>query len=641
MADNISGSVASYLSLRRDPLAQLSSLMKLASEEELTELTNDDRFSSITSEDDFIILDEEEEDQQQLTLKRTSINTSVCTDSVQQATSSDIPPDRNVGNKNDTVQSSHEIPLSPIQQKFLRDRESARHTLCSKLERKGFGATFNFQQRQVDIESKGENRHEEALELIEGSVIEIRQNISSDLLEQMSLVVDIADGEQTVLPELPGAEDVLAVIDKTSGSMTFVGMADTIDCLKKTITKSIELLDKRNKNQEEQGASASLHGDNEPGGTSAPEQTSLHSRLCNTPREEHQAVDPAPIKDFVPVNDDCLDYLCQFKEDEIRSIGEKEGVSISDTPQGYEVRGAATAVGRAVVTLRNTVERVKSNKFTFETSVNIGKFAEATRNASTNHNCIIGYKQTIGSVRGRRRAQTQPMASSTTGKQKVKVTVVLDRIENQNANVIVNTTNKELKLSQGHGVSHSLLRVAGDEIQQVLTDIYPHGMTYGDLAVSHSGRLTTCEKIYHGALPHHTGIKDRLALSKCYEWLVSLVFRCLIQASKDGFETIALPAFGTGALRYPTKNVAQLMYHAIDLFTQDERAGPLKEIFIVISRESRLEVKQLFLAHRLSHKLKTRQLAHPRTGWNPLLMLIPFLHPVTVGKGFRFTCLFK
>ncbi|XP_046330365.2 uncharacterized protein LOC124113918 [Haliotis rufescens] len=618
MSDNMSASVASYLSLGRDPLSQLSSLVTRTVEGgfELTSLSHDEQFSSLTSDDDLIILDEEDDldDQQQLTIERASINASVCTDSVQPLLSSVTASVRNVGNKNDTVQTSHPIPLSPIQQQYLQDRDTARQTLCYQLETKGFKATFRFQQREVDIESRREKKHKEALDVIASSVVEMELNFSSGELEQMSQVAGIPDGE-VILPQLSSDQDVLAVIDKTNGSMKLVGMADTIKALKETINKSQELLDTRHKNQEEQGSqstSASIPGDTEQRGASAQVQASLYPSISNHPWEENPAIDIAPITNFVRVDDDSLDYLCQYKGNEMRMIGEEEGVAICETAHGYEVKGPAAANQRAVIKLRNHVEGVKCNKFTFETAVNMGNFAEATGNASKNHNCIIGYKQTIGTTRGRARQQPPVLESSTTGKQKAKVTVVLNRIENQNANVIVNTTNKELKLSEGRGVSYSLVQEAGEDIQQVLTDIYPHGMTYGDLAVSHCGRLTNCEKIYHGALPYHTGNTETMALFKCYEWLVSLVFRCLIQACKDGFQTIALPAFGTGALQYPTKNVVQLMYHAIDLFTQDERAGSLKEIFIVISRESRLEVKQLFLAHRLSHKLKTRHLANPR-----------------------------
>ncbi|XP_048249651.1 uncharacterized protein LOC124113921 isoform X2 [Haliotis rufescens] len=386
---------------------------------------------------------------------------------------------------------------------------------------------------------------------------------SSDELEQMAQVAD----KQVVVPQLSIDQEVLVVIDKTNRheTMKLVGMADTINVLKETLNNLREMWDtSHKKNQDKQRSpriSTSILRGNRPRETSAQKQASIYQSMTSVPKEEN----PAPISTL-------LDNATSIQRDK-----KTQGTLTQEQPS-----------------LHSNVDDV------------LKKEESAIRVAIE----VLKYKPNVKTVDSRPSAQSAvPFTQENQG---LKVTVGFNRIEKQNADVIVNTTNRQLSLSCGFGVSYSLLKAAGSDIQTCLRHTYPNGIDHGDLAVGRSGNLDTCKKIYHGCLPFYKGFSDTAPPSKCYELLVSLVFRCLIQACKDGFQTIALPAFGTGALQYPTKNVVQLMYHAIDVFTQDERAGSLKEIFIVISRESRLGVKQLFLAHRLSHKLKTRHLANPR-----------------------------
>ncbi|XP_046571283.1 uncharacterized protein LOC124279498 isoform X2 [Haliotis rubra] len=335
------------------------------------------------------------------------------------------------------------------------------------------------------------------------------------------------------------------------------------------------------------------------------QQPSPHQRVADVPRKEDSAVDMTSI--FVPVDVECLRYLSLYKEDEIQKIQKDENVTISGRVNGYDVKGHTIDVTWAANKMGGLVDEVKCSTFSFETGVDVRKFAETAETIGQRYRCHIGHQLSTKPI-WRQRAQSA--IQFTQEEQGVNVTVVFNRIENQKADVVVNTTNRQLNLSSGFGVSMSLMAAAGSDVQEAIRRIYPDGIEYGDLAVTSSGNLDTCKKIYHGCLPFYTGHMETFNLSKCYECLVSLVFRCLIQASKDGFETIALPAFGTGALQYPAKDVIQLMHHAIDLFTQDNKQTSLKEIFIVTSLESRLDVKQ-FLAHGITHKLKTRWLEAP------------------------------
>ncbi|XP_046566090.1 uncharacterized protein LOC124274761 [Haliotis rubra] len=337
------------------------------------------------------------------------------------------------------------------------------------------------------------------------------------------------------------------------------------------------------------------------------QQPPPNPRVADVPRKRDSTVDMTRV--FVPVDMECLKYLSLYKENELQKIQKDENVTISDRVNGYDVIGHTIDVTWAANKMGRLVDEVKCSTFSFVTGVDVRKFAETAVTIGKRYRCLIGYKSNVNPASRQRSQSSLPF---TQGHRGVKVTVVFNRIEKQEADVIVNTTNRQLNLSSGSGESYSLLQMVGSDIQKVLNHIYPDGIEYGHLAVTSSGNLGTCRRIYHGCLPYYRGYTETFSLSKCYQCLVSLVFRCLIQASKDGFETIALPAFGTGALRYPTKNVIQLMYHAIDLFAKHNTQTSLKKILIVAAFESRLEVKQLFLAYRITHKLKTRWLEAPR-----------------------------
>lgn len=74
-------------------------------------------------------------------------------------------------------------------------------------------------------------------------------------------------------------------------------------------------------------------------------------------------------------------------------------------------------------------------------------------------------------------------------------------ILNFQADVIVNTTNGQLVLDRGQGVSRCISQAAGSTIQDQLKRDYPNGIKHGEVAESGPGNIKTCKTIYHGALP--------------------------------------------------------------------------------------------------------------------------------------------
>ena len=96
-----------------------------------------------------------------------------------------------------------------------------------------------------------------------------------------------------------------------------------------------------------------------------------------------------------------------------------------------------------------------------------------------------------------------PRANSLLTKEGLVVTVSQGQISQEQVDVIVNTTSKDLNLNGG-GVSSSILRAAGISIQQEAHQVSPGGIPRGQLVITSGGNLA-CAKIYHGSLPNWKG----------------------------------------------------------------------------------------------------------------------------------------
>ncbi|XP_046554250.1 protein mono-ADP-ribosyltransferase PARP15-like [Haliotis rubra] len=82
----------------------------------------------------------------------------------------------------------------------------------------------------------------------------------------------------------------------------------------------------------------------------------------------------------------------------------------------------------------------------------------------------------------------------------MKVELVTGSIADQQVDVLVNTTTKDLNLSSGP-VSKAILSRAGQDIQQQCQHNCPQGIGFGELCETDGGSLT-CKQIYHTCLPN-------------------------------------------------------------------------------------------------------------------------------------------
>ncbi|XP_071159744.1 protein mono-ADP-ribosyltransferase PARP15-like [Mytilus edulis] len=172
---------------------------------------------------------------------------------------------------------------------------------------------------------------------------------------------------------------------------------------------------------------------------------------------------------------------------------------------------------------------------------------------------------------------TRASCSSNMGK--IHISVIVDTITSQTADVIVCTCSSNLKLCSRPGLPKNLVEVAGSVIQSELDRRYPNGMKVGDLVVTNGYNLK-CRKVYFGCLSPFFGEKKEDQLPE--QVLYSFVYKCLASASKHGCKSLTLPALGTGYLKFPPDLAASKVIQAIKDFHNKEQQTSLREVKIVI-----------------------------------------------------------
>jgi poly [ADP-ribose] polymerase 10/14/15 len=69
---------------------------------------------------------------------------------------------------------------------------------------------------------------------------------------------------------------------------------------------------------------------------------------------------------------------------------------------------------------------------------------------------------------------------------------------------------------------------------------------------------------------------------QCPQVLGEVVDKCLTGASDKRYTSLVFPALGTGQLRYPSEEMAQVMLETIDGFQKSHPSTTLRDIRIVI-----------------------------------------------------------
>ncbi|WAR22518.1 PAR14-like protein [Mya arenaria] len=168
-----------------------------------------------------------------------------------------------------------------------------------------------------------------------------------------------------------------------------------------------------------------------------------------------------------------------------------------------------------------------------------------------------------------------------------KAVVVEGELDKTEADVIVNTTSHKLDLNTGR-VSKALLRAAGADLQKECHTQFPNGIGNRGIALTR-GHGLPCQYVIHVALSPFKQVDEQERL----EDVRSVMQQCLARASELELKTIAIPAFGTGNLKYPPTLVAGEMFSSVERFAQDTKKTTLKKVmFVVFPRDT--DVVQIY-----------------------------------------------
>uniref|UniRef100_S4RKQ4 Macro domain-containing protein n=1 Tax=Petromyzon marinus TaxID=7757 RepID=S4RKQ4_PETMA len=157
----------------------------------------------------------------------------------------------------------------------------------------------------------------------------------------------------------------------------------------------------------------------------------------------------------------------------------------------------------------------------------------------------------------------------------LRVQLAKGNLENEVADVIVNTVSNDLDLSKG-AVSGALLKKAGPLLQTLTNEISQNkSVLDGDtIAVKINKCNLSCKEVYH---------------TVCCKWnaqgkkiLEQILSSCLKKADASNYNTMAIPAIGTGNLNFPKDVTAGTFFDEIKRFSKRNPKSTLKEIRIVV-----------------------------------------------------------
>ena len=158
----------------------------------------------------------------------------------------------------------------------------------------------------------------------------------------------------------------------------------------------------------------------------------------------------------------------------------------------------------------------------------------------------------------------------------IQVMVIKGDITKDSSDAIVNTTSSEINLSSSGQVSAALLKIAGSKLQDLCTAaVKSEGqLTEGNVISTTAPKPLSCTSIFH--------IYFRSNDSAMYE---ATIEACLKKAEQLQYRTIAFPAIGTGAQKYPSSQAAKGILEGVKKFAL---SGPrnLKEVRLVIYQQS-------------------------------------------------------
>ena len=164
--------------------------------------------------------------------------------------------------------------------------------------------------------------------------------------------------------------------------------------------------------------------------------------------------------------------------------------------------------------------------------------------------------------------------------------------------VLVNTTSPTLDLANGL-VSKSILTSAGDEILAECREKYPNGISLNSIAVTSSGRLRNQFKhVFHVTCGLFTNNEES------GRSLAVILKNCMHTLSKMNLKRIALPAIGTGTLKFPADLVAKVSLQTVVDFVRLQNSTNKFQVNFVIYEQDLAVLKVNLFSCIVRHREK-------------------------------------
>ncbi|XP_055955559.1 uncharacterized protein LOC126816067 isoform X1 [Patella vulgata] len=160
----------------------------------------------------------------------------------------------------------------------------------------------------------------------------------------------------------------------------------------------------------------------------------------------------------------------------------------------------------------------------------------------------------------------------------IKVIVKKSDITKLNVDVIVNAANG--MMAHGGGVASFISKAGGYKLNQECQDYIKQ---FGQIPVTGICKTTggdmRCKKVYHAVGPRWIDYpNDR---KTCQDDLCKTIIRCLVEADKDGYKSIAIPSISSAIFGVPKPICIEMYVRAVHSFDNLHNVTNLREIYFV------------------------------------------------------------
>ncbi|CAC5363949.1 unnamed protein product [Mytilus coruscus] len=156
------------------------------------------------------------------------------------------------------------------------------------------------------------------------------------------------------------------------------------------------------------------------------------------------------------------------------------------------------------------------------------------------------------------------------------VSIINGNLEEQEADIIMNSVAPDLDLTKGAG-SNAISEFGAPEIQKECDDRYSDGISFGDAAITSGGQLKCC-KVYHVALPKWNESEQELQkiMKKCFNY---------IGKYNEKIKSVVIPPLGHGIWGFPDDVIAKNLISTLVELAEDSQIHHLSVNIVCHRRE--------------------------------------------------------